>query len=292
MPLISILMPVYNEERFISEAIESVLNQTYTNFELIIVDDGSTDSTKDIIKKYLNDERIQFHQPGKIGKNAAFNLAYKNSKGDFICYFAGDDILEMDSLEQRILPVANKKNDLVTIVSKARIISEIKKFNNVITPRKSDRGVMLGGTVLFSRKLARIIFPLPTLLPNEDKWTVQHLIHFAKIIHVPKVTINYRIHPNNSSSRTNPFKQKTESIHSRFLVYSLFLEKYRDKLNKKEIAMLENLSVAETLRYNKSTLSILFFTNLPFKEKARFIFHSNALLYWLRIRLFSFFSGR
>ena len=82
-PLVSILMPVFNEEKYISKAIDSVLSQTYINFELIIIDDGSTDKTSKVIKRY-SDKRISFYQPGKIGKVAAFNLAFSRSINFFL----------------------------------------------------------------------------------------------------------------------------------------------------------------------------------------------------------------
>ena len=99
-PRISILMPVFNEEKYISEAIESVIYQTYSNFELIIIDDGSIDKTAEIVKKY-SDSRIQFYQPGKIGKVAAFNLGFSKSRNiavklanyDWIVINDHDDIM-------------------------------------------------------------------------------------------------------------------------------------------------------------------------------------------------------
>ena len=104
-PMVSILMTVFNEEKYISEAIESTIKQTYSNIELIIIDDGSTDKTVEIIKKYLDNNKIRFYQPGKVGKVAAFNLAFSKSKGDFICFFAGDDILLKNSIEKRVAPI-------------------------------------------------------------------------------------------------------------------------------------------------------------------------------------------
>ena len=74
-PLVSVVMNCYNGERYLRDAIDSVYAQTYTNWELIIVDDGSSDSTDTIVRKYLSDKRIQSIQPGKIGKNSAYNLA-------------------------------------------------------------------------------------------------------------------------------------------------------------------------------------------------------------------------
>lgn len=289
--MISILMPVKNEETFIEVAINSVLHQSHDDFELIIINDGSTDSTSEKVRSF-DDKRITLIETQGVGKNKAFNLGFKASKGAYICYFAGDDILVPDSLEKRIAPLVGKDQELWATVSKVKTISEIKKFNGVITPKAKDKGSMLGGTIMFTRPLADKIFPLPDILPNEDKWTVEHIKSFAKVIHVPVVGIHYRIHQNNSSSRTNPFHLKTESMHKRFIVYALFLEKYRAILDQKDILKLEALSAAETLRYNGNSLSILLMSGLSFSEKIRYFFHSKTLLYWIRIQLFSLLSGR
>lgn len=284
-------MPVKNEETFIEVAINSVLHQSHDDFELIIINDGSTDSTSEKVRSF-DDKRITLIETQGVGKNKAFNLGFKASKGAYICYFAGDDILVPDSLEKRIAPLVGKDQELWATVSKVKTISEIKKFNGVITPKAKDKGSMLGGTIMFTRPLADKIFPLPDILPNEDKWTVEHIKSFAKVIHVPVVGIHYRIHQNNSSSRTNPFHLKTESMHKRFIVYALFLEKYRAILDQKDILKLEALSAAETLRYNGNSLSILLMSGLSFSEKIRYFFHSKTLLYWIRIQLFSLLSGR
>ena len=284
-------MPVKNEETFIEVAINSVLHQSHDDFELIIINDGSTDSTSEKVRSF-DDKRITLIETQGVGKNKAFNLGFKASKGAYICYFAGDDILVPDSLEKRIAPLVGKDQELWATVSKVKTISEIKKFNGVVTPKAKDKGSMLGGTIMFTRPLADKIFPLPDILPNEDKWTVEHIKSFAKVIHVPVVGIHYRIHQNNSSSRTNPFHLKTESMHKRFIVYALFLEKYRAILDQKDILKLEALSAAETLRYNGNSLSILLMSGLSFSEKIRYFFHSKTLLYWIRIQLFSLLSGR
>ncbi len=292
-PLVSVLMPVKNEEEYIDIAIKSILNQTYKNFELIIINDNSTDNTSKILSNYSNEEKIVIINAEKYGKNNAFNQAYKKSKGKYICYFAGDDVLEFDSLENRISPIINNSNDLVATVSRLRTISIYNKFNNVITPRNEKKGTFIGGTLFFTRLLAERIFPLPEILPNEDKWTVLHLENFSKkIFHVPKITINYRIHEKNSSSRTGSFKRKNENMHKRFVVYSLFLEKYKKILSAESIKKISALCSAENYRFKGNNLAILFLPNLCFREKIRFIFHSNKFFYWIRIQLFSFFSGR
>ncbi len=101
-PLISVCLPTYNGERFLRDALESVLNQTYKNFELLIGDDCSTDSSPAIVKKYaLQDERIRYWtNPTRLGLFANYNECMRHASGDFVKLFAQDDLLEPDNLGQ------------------------------------------------------------------------------------------------------------------------------------------------------------------------------------------------
>ena len=94
-------MPVKNESQHINDAIQSVINQSYNNLELIIVNDGSTDNTSTIISSF-KDARIILIDTKGVGKNNAFNLAYQKARGLFFCCFAGDDIMPQDSIEKRL----------------------------------------------------------------------------------------------------------------------------------------------------------------------------------------------
>lgn len=98
-PLISVIMPAYNAEKYINIAIESIINQDYTNWELIILNDASKDKTERIVKKYLDeDSRIQYHKNEiNIGYLKSCNILFTKTKGEFITFLDADDI----SLENR-----------------------------------------------------------------------------------------------------------------------------------------------------------------------------------------------
>lgn len=100
--LVSVIMPVYNLEKYVEEAIQSVFNQTYTNWELLIVDDGSTDRSLEIIRSF-SDSRIRVYTQPNQGVSAARNRALKEMKGDFFCFLDGDDRLTQNSLQSRLL---------------------------------------------------------------------------------------------------------------------------------------------------------------------------------------------
>jgi len=101
--LVSILIDNYNYANFLPECIESVLNQTYKNFEIIIVDDGSKDNSKEIIENYAKkDKRIKpiFKKNG--GQASAFNEGFKHCKGEIICFLDSDDLFEKNKLDEVI----------------------------------------------------------------------------------------------------------------------------------------------------------------------------------------------
>ena len=112
---ISVIIPTYNREKYLSEAIDSVLSQTYQDFEIIIVDDGSTDNTREIVSEYINRFSLQpkadppqaepaihyFYQDNK-GPAAARNLGIKQSKGGYIAFLDSDDVWLPEKLEVQV----------------------------------------------------------------------------------------------------------------------------------------------------------------------------------------------
>ncbi len=99
--LVSVVMPVHNGEQFLREAIESVLNQTYTNFEFLIIENCSTDSSVEIIKSY-NDSRIRLIIEKDCGQVQAYNRGFKEAKGDYIFIHDHDDVSHPERFEKQL----------------------------------------------------------------------------------------------------------------------------------------------------------------------------------------------
>src|SRR5690606_30409778 len=105
-PLISIVTPIYNRESLIAETIRSVKEQTYPNWEMLIVDDGSTDNSWDLISEFsAQDPRIKCFRRDRLPKNAntCRNIGVQHSKGDFLLFLDSDDKLIPNTLEQRLV---------------------------------------------------------------------------------------------------------------------------------------------------------------------------------------------
>ena len=102
MPKVSVVMPAYNAEKYIREAIDSVLAQTFTDFEFIILDDGSTDATAAIIQSY-EDDRIRFcPNERNMGVAATLNRALKLAQGEYIARMDADDVSYKNRLEMQL----------------------------------------------------------------------------------------------------------------------------------------------------------------------------------------------
>lgn len=98
---VSIILPTYNRRAFIGQAIESVLAQSFQNFELIIVDDGSTDGTTDFVKPFLSD-RVQYIYQENAGRSCARNTAINIAKGEYIAFLDSDDLYLPEKLELQV----------------------------------------------------------------------------------------------------------------------------------------------------------------------------------------------
>ncbi len=99
--LISVIMPAYNAEKHLAQAIESVLKQSYPEFELLIINDGSRDGTEEIIQSY-DDPRIRYFKQENQGVSAARNMGLANMKGAYFCFLDADDVMPCKSLESRL----------------------------------------------------------------------------------------------------------------------------------------------------------------------------------------------
>lgn len=106
-PKVTVVMPVYNGEKYVGKAIESALNQTYKNIEIIVVNDGSTDNTDDAVKPYL--DRVSFYKKENGGVSSALNLAISKASGVWISWLSHDDLYAPQKIEKQI----NRLNEIL-----------------------------------------------------------------------------------------------------------------------------------------------------------------------------------
>lgn len=136
-PLVTVTIPMYNNERFIRQTVESVLSQTYTNFELLVYDDCSTDGSYEIVAS-IDDPRIRLlRNPGNLGPEGNWNRAISNIRGTYVKLICGDDILFPDCLEKQVAVFEEMGDERISLVCAQRTIIDadsnplIKKINLV-----------------------------------------------------------------------------------------------------------------------------------------------------------------
>ncbi len=246
-PLVSILTPVYNVERYIKKCIHSVLNQTYRNWEWIIIDDGSTDNTPKIIKSF-DDPRIIYIRQKRKGVEKiveTFNIAFKKSTGDLIALLAGDDYWPRYKLDLQV-KIFREDCDVILCYGDVCIINV---FDERISRRKpkAPKKMLYNNPIGSSLKmffLLKNFIPAPTLiirrdilekiggfvqvdgLPAEDFPTLIRLSLEGKFYYIPKILAFYRKHPLSISFGKSLEFAKTSS---KFILD--FLKEYNERLS-------------------------------------------------------------
>lgn len=125
MPLISIVIPAYNMAEYISDALISCINQTYQNIEIIVIDDGSKDKTKEVIKKFQ--KSLSYHYQENMGVSVARNHGINIAKGEFVAFLDADDIWMPTKIEAQI-DIIEKNNDLKAVSCGYGIMDEAGKI--------------------------------------------------------------------------------------------------------------------------------------------------------------------
>lgn len=140
MNLVSIIVPIYNQEKFLAETLHSILKQTYSNWECILVNDGSTDDSIEVIKKFLaQDNRFHFINSENKGVSHARNLALKQIKGDFILFLDGDDLIHSEKIAKAI---SNFENDQQVSIVFNTTNYFLNTIENTLFPMKLDASLM------------------------------------------------------------------------------------------------------------------------------------------------------
>ncbi len=129
-PIVSVITPAYNAEKYIKETIESVLGQTYKNWELIVVNDGSTDSTEEIIKSF-DDPRIMLFSQKNSGVSSARNRGIELAKGKYITFLDADDAIPNYSIQERV-DYLDKHSDIDAVHGEISIRDEILQHESEV----------------------------------------------------------------------------------------------------------------------------------------------------------------
>ena len=296
---ISVLIDNYNYEKFLSECIKSVLNQTYQNFEVIIVDDGSRDNSKEIIEEYAKkDTRIKTIFKENGGQASAFNEGIKHCNGEIICFLDSDDKFKPKKLEK---VVEASKKGYEYIINDYELIGNTNYdfgpyypyagYNQFLVYYLSFFTGSTTSNISISNNLAKMIFPIK----NEKFFRVRAddvIVFGASLMNemyfIEDELTEYRIHGNNLFACNYKKITLSEKYYRDFVMHQVkkeFLEKLN--IDKRFFENIYHLYLEFTTKHIidgnilKFYLKVLFFEiNAPFIKK---LFISKRILkYYLK----------
>lgn len=225
--MISVVVPIFNVEKYLTECIESILNQTYKDFELILVNDGSTDNSLKICNEYLKkDERIRVINKENGGLSSARNSGIEVAKGEYIAFIDSDDLINENMFEKMMKIAIEKNADIVQcnyqefydeseINSNIDISNEIEELNNIEALHKfyengkSACAVVAWNKIYKTKLFNDVRYPFGRV--HEDVFTTHKLLYKAnKIICIKDKFYYYRQRAN--SITTNKYNKKRLDI--------------------------------------------------------------------------------
>jgi len=288
--LVSIVIPTYNRAELLKETIDSVLNQTYKNYEILICDDGSTDKTKDMVLSYNNPKIIYFYQSNHGCPAPARNMGLKNAKGQYIAFLDSDDLWFPKKLEIQIaafekypqilliatnsVTIPPKKNPSLSLSSE-----KIVSFEELI-----HANIIMNSSVLMKQDVIQNIGLLDERLEirgieDFDYWL--RLLQFQQksVMILPEPLVKYREHSSNLT-----VNQKTGSSREDFYLkqheqFKIIFEKFQTQYKALIIQVLhKNLIMAYSYKFQSqysdnriSTWELLQKKPMYFKEKIKAI---------------------
>ena len=262
-PLVSAIVCNYNCAQYLGEAIESVLNQTFQDFELVVVDDGSTDSSKEVIERYQSlhpKKMVTIFKPNG-GQASALNVAFEKSRGNIVSFLDSDDIWMATKLEN--VTKAFARQDFSVVQHNHQVIDSMSKMVDRIHPRVEANGDILrlyfaeNRTGFFSstsgisalRKFLKSVFPI------DESWRIcadvpltRVLPVFGEVLTLPIPLGYYRIHSNNSWMNSEAQASWIENE-----------IRYTEYVNKKleEFGVKEKVDFRKSLAYKRWNIPLL-----------------------------------
>lgn len=210
MVLASVIIPVFNGEKTISETLESVLNQTCKNLEVIVVDDGSTDGTVNIVKRF-KDPRIRIKSFPNKGLAASRNRGARRAKGDFISFVDADDVWTPEKLSEQIAALENDLEAAV-VYSWNDFVDESSEFirhgihltyhGNIYPKLLARNFIENGSNILVRRRVFDEVGYFDESLTHIEDWDFYFRLAAAyKFVCAPKVHVLYRVSQNSMSTQ-------------------------------------------------------------------------------------------
>jgi len=234
----SIVIPAYNVEKYINECLASLMNQTYDNFEAIIVNDGSTDDTAKVAEKYLKDTRFKCYKKKNGGLSDARNFGVKKAKGDYLLFLDSDDYYDENLLKNLNDELVKEQVDVLRYQ-----VTRVYEDSDLVSEVIGTTFDTLTGQTAFERMISdpyfvaawSYCFKLSFYLKNKYQFTVgryhedfglipQIILEADSVKSIPFCGYNYQIRKN--SITTNPEKTK-KRVYDVLAYFDDYVKKYR-----------------------------------------------------------------
>ena len=245
--LISIIVPVYNTEKYIERCLDSIMKQDYPNFEVILVNDGSTDESGIIIQKYKEKyKNISYIKQENKGVGAARNAGIKVAKGDYISFVDSDDLIMEDYCSHLLsiigdadIAVAGREKYIDNVYDKSKTPSQVITVSGM----EALKFQMLGKYntrpawgKLYKRNIVEDVSFVEDCIFEEVRYSAETFLKAEKVIFANKDLYSYRIRPN-SIMTSNEQKRVKELVIALIYVYKILLEDGRYCECKREFEM-------------------------------------------------------
>jgi glycosyltransferase involved in cell wall biosynthesis len=259
-PLVSIIIPTYNCGRFLSDAIESGLAQTYPRIEIIVVDDGSTDNTGSVAAKY--EDRVTYMVQRNEGPASARNAGIVASKGDYLVFLDSDDRLLPEMVERLTGKLETHRDYDVACSGWYITDSELRRIGQAKVTVPEGRffetmlregGYLITDGAVVRRSIVDVAGPFDTELPNFEDWEFWvRVSYFGKFKFVPEPLVEYRQLP---ASRSRAFREFSESTAKVAAKVNSFLEAHEEPVALTRLAWANWRSVRRSLLTQNCFLS-------------------------------------
>lgn len=270
MPKVSVIIPAYNAERFIKQTIESVLAQTFQDFEIIVIDDGSMDKTAEIVESF----GVRCLRRKNGGVSSARNAGMEQAKGEYLAFLDADDLWEATKLEKQILILDANEHIGICYTAIERIDENgLPLYYSDVSDYLDDTEALLlysciipnPSTALMRRSLFEQFGGFDSNFTNYEDWEYWLRLSLqAKFVPIPEYLVKYRMTEGSASGNPHAVERDMSAILDKFFNLSNLPEKYRKLRNKSYsnnwmIVSGEYLNVGQYRNSLKCVLKALFF---------------------------------
>ncbi|PRR69664.1 glycosyltransferase family 2 protein [Clostridium thermopalmarium] len=228
--MVSIIIPTYNSGKYLLEAIESCLNQTYKNIEIIVIDDGSTDNTKYLLKNYIEEGKIKYFYQQNRGRSAARNLGLEKASGEFIQFLDADDYIHHKKIEKQI-KLFNKNKDIGLVYCGAIYIKDNVQIHKLLKKVRSKNflyKLIQGNFLPIHAPIFKSEFKVKfdeqySHMEDWDYWIRLITKYNVKIGHINEFLSFIRVHNNNTS------KERLTMLEAEQNLVNKYIKEFKDK---------------------------------------------------------------